>query len=119
LQRVRIEHNKHCQWLRYRDYFSSGVLPVLPGEVYPVNVEIWPTNVIIDKGSKLIFEVSSDDTQGYRGLKHTDSSDRQDSVVSFLCRDDWKWSRSKAGEQQPYLFRIKILELYYIANYPF
>ena len=66
----------HREWLPHRDYFSSDVLPVIPGEVYPVNVEIWPTNVVLDPGSKLVFEVSSGDTQGCERFKHTSPTDR-------------------------------------------
>ena len=57
-------HERHRPWLPHRDYFSTDVLPVLPGEVYPVDVEIWPTNVVMEKGDRLIFEVASGDTQG-------------------------------------------------------
>jgi hypothetical protein len=48
----------------------------MPGEVYPVDVEIWPTNVIVEKGGKLVLEVASGDTQGSGVFKHTGSDDR-------------------------------------------
>ena len=48
----------------------------MPGEVYPVDVEIWPTNVIVEKGGKLILEVASGDTQGSGIFKHTGPDDR-------------------------------------------
>ncbi|KAM0268882.1 hypothetical protein ACHAQH_009885 [Verticillium albo-atrum] len=46
------------------------------GEAYPVDVEIWPTNVIVEKGGKLVFEVSSGDTQGSGIFTHDDPSDK-------------------------------------------
>jgi predicted acyl esterase len=76
LRKVNTEHPRHRSWLPYRDYFSTDVLPVLPGEVYPVDVEIWPTNVVLEKGAKLVLEVASGDTQGSGVFKHTSKVDR-------------------------------------------
>jgi hypothetical protein len=76
MRKVNSEHAKHRPWLPYRDYFSNDVLPVMPGEVYPVDVEIWPTNVIVEKGGKLVLEVASGDTQGSGIFKHTGPDDR-------------------------------------------
>ena len=76
MRKANSEHAKHRPWLPYRDYFSTDVLPVMPGEVYPVDVEIWPTNVIVEKGGKLVLEVASGDTQGSGVFKHTGPDDR-------------------------------------------
>ena len=76
MRKVNTEHYKHRDYLPYRDYFSTDVLPVLPGEVYPVDVEIWPTNVILEPGARLIFEVSSGDTQGSGIFTHGGAEDR-------------------------------------------
>jgi len=75
-RKVDTTHHKHRPWLPYRDYFSTSVLPVLPGEVYPVDVEIWPTNVVLEPGAKLVLEVASGDTQGCGTFQHTSSVDR-------------------------------------------
>jgi predicted acyl esterase len=64
MRKVNVDHSKNRPYLPYRDYFSTDVLPVLPGEVYAVDVEIWPTNVVLESGAKLVLEVSSGDTQG-------------------------------------------------------
>lgn len=76
MRRVNKEHRKHREWLPYRDYFSTDVLPVMPGEVYPVDVEIWPTNVVLEPGACLVFEVSSGDTQGSGIFTHMEANDR-------------------------------------------
>lgn len=76
MRKVNDKHFRHRGYLPYRDYISSDVLPVLPGEVYPVDVEIWPTNVILEEGSKLVFEVASGDTQGSGIFQHNDPIDR-------------------------------------------
>jgi predicted acyl esterase len=76
LRKVNDSHHKHRTYLPYRDYFSTDVLPVLPGEVYPVEVEVWPTNVVLEAGAKLVFEVSSGDTQGSGIFTHNGEQDR-------------------------------------------
>ena len=76
LRKVNKDHVRHRQYLPYRDYYSTDVLPVLPGEVYPVDVEIWPTNVVLSPGSKLVFEVASGDTQGSGMFQHNSETDR-------------------------------------------
>jgi predicted acyl esterase len=64
MRKVNERHPRHRSHLPYRDYFSSDVQPVLPGEVYPVDIEMWPTNVVMENGARLVFEVASGDTQG-------------------------------------------------------
>lgn len=76
LRKTNPSHEKHREWLPHRDYIRADVLPVLPGEVYPVDVEIWPTNVVMEKGEKLVFEVASGDTQGCGTFQHISKIDR-------------------------------------------
>ncbi|KAI9825934.1 MAG: hypothetical protein M1819_000453 [Sarea resinae] len=76
LRHVNASHPKHRPWLPHRDYYSTDVQPVIPGEVYPVDVEVWPTNVVVEKGGKLVFEVASGDTQGSGIFQHNDPTDR-------------------------------------------
>lgn len=77
MRKVNSRHHKHRDHLPYRDYFESDVLPVLPGEVYPVDVEIWPTSVVLEPGSCLVFEISSGDTQGSGIFTHMGAGDRK------------------------------------------
>lgn len=67
---------KRAPYMPYRDYFSTDVQPVIPGEVYGVDVEIWPTNVVVEKGSRIVLEVSSGDTQGSGLFLHNSPTDR-------------------------------------------
>lgn len=76
LRRVHDEHPSHKPWLPHREYLSTDVQPVEPGEVYEVDVEIWPTNVVVEKGSRLVFELSSGDTQGSGVFQHNSQIDR-------------------------------------------
>ncbi|KAM5350313.1 hypothetical protein ACJ41O_006818 [Fusarium nematophilum] len=64
LRKTNPNHPRHREWLPHRDYFSTDVLPVIPGEVYGLDVEIWPTNVVLQPGERILFEVSGGDTQG-------------------------------------------------------
>ncbi|KAK4119835.1 alpha/beta-hydrolase [Parathielavia appendiculata] len=80
LRKVNREHPKHREWLPHRDYFSTDVLPVIPGEVYAVDVEVWPTNVVVEKGGRVVLEVASGDTQGSGIFLHDDPVDRAPEV---------------------------------------
>lgn len=82
-RKVHQDHPLHQPWLPHREYLSTDAQPVKAGEVYPVDVEIWPTNVVVDKGSKLVFEVSSGDTQGSGIFQHVSEVDRYE--LSFFC----------------------------------
>jgi X-Pro dipeptidyl-peptidase C-terminal non-catalytic domain len=59
-----------------RNYLSSDVQVVEAGKVYPVDVEIWPTNVVVEKGGKLAFEIAPADTQGSGIFLHNHPEDR-------------------------------------------
>ncbi|KAK8101711.1 hypothetical protein PG999_012085 [Apiospora kogelbergensis] len=76
MRKTHEEHPKHRPYLPYREYFSTDVLPVRGGEVYGVDVEIWPTNVVVDKGNRIVFEVASGDTQGSGIFQHNSPTDR-------------------------------------------
>nr|OQO24355.1 hypothetical protein B0A51_06639 [Rachicladosporium sp. CCFEE 5018] len=76
LRAVDTSHPRHKPWLPYRTYRSSDQLPVKPGEVYGVDLELWPTNVVVLPAEKLVFEVSSGDTQGAGLFEHNHPVDR-------------------------------------------
>lgn len=76
LRKVDTQHLKHREWLPHRNYLRTDVLPIIQGEIYGVEVEIWPTNVVVEVGGKLVLEVASGDTQGSGIFLHNDSTDR-------------------------------------------
>ncbi|CAK7206117.1 hypothetical protein SEUCBS139899_008901 [Sporothrix eucalyptigena] len=76
MRKVSVDHPKNRPWLPWREYLSTDVQPVIPGEVYAVDVEIWPTQVVVERGGKLVLEVSSGDTQGCGIFLHNDPKDR-------------------------------------------
>lgn len=67
---------RHTFWHPHRDYLSTEADLLVPGAVYDVDVEIWPTNVILARGERLVFEVSSGDTQGAGIFEHNSARDR-------------------------------------------
>ncbi|GKZ52847.1 hypothetical protein AnigIFM49718_003499 [Aspergillus niger] len=54
--------------------------PLVPGEVYKVTVEIWPTNVVVSPGNRLVFEIAGADTQGSGIFTHDHPKDRDEGV---------------------------------------
>ena len=76
LRRVNTNHPKHRDYLPWREYLSTDVQPVINNEIYEVDVEVWPTNVVFEPGARLQLEVSSGDTQGCGIFRHDDEVDR-------------------------------------------
>lgn len=76
LRKVDAEHHKHRAYLPWRQYTSTDVLPVIVGEIYAVDVEVWPTSVVVEPGARLVLEVASGDTQGCGIFRHDDPVDR-------------------------------------------
>ncbi len=46
------------------------------GEKYSVDVELWPTNVVLLPGETLAVQVSSGDTEGVSFFQHNHPDDR-------------------------------------------
>ncbi|KAF4627830.1 hypothetical protein G7Y89_g10321 [Cudoniella acicularis] len=83
LRKTNPSHPYHREYLPYREYHSSDAELLNPGEVYSVDVEIWPTNVVVGEGNKLVFEIAGTDTQGCGIFKHEDP-DRKEAVFKGL-----------------------------------
>ncbi len=84
LRKTASDHPRHKPWQPYREYRSDDVLPVRPGEVYGVDVEVWPTNVIVGKNHRLVLEVASGDTQGAGIFEHNSEIDRPRELLEGL-----------------------------------
>lgn len=76
LRKVATDHPKNRPYLPWREYLSTDVQPVVVGEIYEVDVEVWATSVVVEEGGKLVFEVASGDTQGSGVFRHDDPLDR-------------------------------------------
>ena len=61
---LRIEN-----WTRRdRKFISSGmstneIQKLMPGEFYPLDVEIWPTSIVVHPGYKLVLRIEGSDFQ--------------------------------------------------------
>lgn len=80
LRAVDSDNQRHRPYLPHRNYTSRDIQPVIQGEAYAVDVEVWPTNVVVERGGRLVFEVSSGDTQGSGIFLHNDPADRSPEV---------------------------------------
>jgi predicted acyl esterase len=77
---LRVSHRKQDlqRSKPYRPYHTHDELQkVRPGEIVPVEVEIWPTSVVFEPGDRLVLEIGSkdDDSTGFSFL-HTEPRDR-------------------------------------------
>ncbi|KAE8368343.1 Alpha/Beta hydrolase protein [Aspergillus caelatus] len=81
LRKTNPDHPSHRPWLPWRDFYRSDVQTVNPQKISPVDVEIWPMNVVVEAGGRLVLEISSRNTAGIGIWGHTDPNDR--SPVTF------------------------------------
>ncbi|KFY20313.1 hypothetical protein V491_03816 [Pseudogymnoascus sp. VKM F-3775] len=76
MRKIHETNARHRSYLMHREYLSTDVEEVKAKEVYAVDVEIWPTNVVVEKGGKIMLEVASGDTQGCGVFQHNSEADR-------------------------------------------
>lgn len=76
MSKVNIDSPWNRTYLPRREYRSCDVMVVESEVVYTCDVELWPTNVVVEEGGYLIFEISSEDTQGAGLFKHNSPDDR-------------------------------------------
>jgi len=69
--------------LPYRPYHSHDeVQPLTPGEVVPLDVEIWPTSMVFEAGHRLALDLEAHDGVGSIPFLHTDLLDRDPAVLA-------------------------------------
>ncbi|KAK7222952.1 hypothetical protein V2G26_010955 [Clonostachys chloroleuca] len=76
LRKVDVNNILHKDYLPHRNYYSTEVQPVEEGQKYEVDVEIWPTNVVLEPKETLVLEVAGHDTQGVGKFSHEHPDDR-------------------------------------------
>lgn len=84
LRKTNEQSPRNTPWHPHREYLSQDVAPIVAGEIYAVDVEIWPTNVVMSPGDILIFEISSGDTQGAGIFEHNSPADRSPDKLQGL-----------------------------------
>lgn len=80
LRKVDTTHSSHRDYLPYRNYFGSEVQPAKENEKYAVDVEIWPTNTVLEPEESLVLEIAGHDTQGVGNFSHGHPEDRKDEI---------------------------------------
>jgi predicted acyl esterase len=75
---LRASHRKldPSRSTRWRPFHTHDELQKLhPGEIAPVDIEIWPTSVVFERGERLVLEVGAkDDSRSF--FQHDDPRDR-------------------------------------------
>ncbi|KAJ5833651.1 hypothetical protein N7474_001962 [Penicillium riverlandense] len=84
LRKVNYSHPFNRDILPYRDYFRSDVQPVKEDEKYEVDVEVWPTNTILEPKETLVLEIAGHDTQGVGKFSHEHPEDRDPKALGGL-----------------------------------
>lgn len=80
----KVDQAKSTELLPHRNYLSTEVAPLETDKVYALDVEIWPTNVVIPKGHTLQLEVGPQDQQGGGVFTHQHPQDRVKDKLSGL-----------------------------------
>lgn len=83
---LRKEAEDSSDWLIKRNYRREDVQKVLKGEVYSVAIELWPTNVVVEEGGRLVLEVGPKDQQGCGITTHNHPEDRSASKLKGVNR---------------------------------
>ncbi|GAA5875152.1 hypothetical protein JCM8547_005537 [Rhodosporidiobolus lusitaniae] len=76
LRAVDTTSPRHRSYLPHRNYRRTEVSYLEPDTPYNLLVEIWPTAVVVEKGSSIVLEVATGDTQGAAIFLHNEPTDR-------------------------------------------
>ncbi|HTO06703.1 MAG TPA: CocE/NonD family hydrolase [Myxococcota bacterium] len=75
----RVSHRKldPARSQPWRPYHTHDELAkVAPGEIVPVEVEIWPTSIVLEPGERLVLELAAHDEPRIAPFLHDDPRDR-------------------------------------------
>jgi predicted acyl esterase len=73
----------------YRPFHTHDELQLLkPGEVVPVEIEVWPGSMVFKSGHRLVLEVASKDDPRIDPFTHTDPKDRIRSGTNSIHTGD-------------------------------
>jgi predicted acyl esterase len=76
---LRVSHRKldPARSKPYRPFHPHDELQKLtPGEIVPVELEIWPTSVVFEPGERLVLEIAAHDEPRIAPFLHDDPRDR-------------------------------------------
>ena len=84
---LRVSHRKLDQKRStpYRPFHTHDELQLVkPGEVVPVEIEIWPASMVLKREHRLVLEVASQDDPRIFPFTHTDPHDRIQSGTNAI-----------------------------------
>lgn len=81
---IDTSHHFHRDFMPYRHYHSTDVQPVKENEKYVFDVEVWPTNVVLEPGETLVLEIAGHDTQGVGNFSHGHAKDRDEKTFTGI-----------------------------------
>ncbi|GHJ83654.1 hypothetical protein NliqN6_0056 [Naganishia liquefaciens] len=96
LRAINESDPRHREWLPRRDYESKDVAYLEPEQKYDLLVEIWPTQVVVSPGGKIVLEVATGDSQGCGIFLHNEETDRNEADLGgqnilHLGPNDQNW----------------------------
>ena len=80
LRKLTRRPTRMSNFMPERDYLSTDVEVVKTGQVYTVDIELWPTSVVVEEGETLALEISSCDSEGVSLFGHNHPNDRPEQV---------------------------------------
>jgi len=82
LRAVNEKSPLHTHYLPRREYSRTSLLPVRAGEIYAVDIELWPTNVVIEVGETLALAIGAGDIKQPGAFTHISPIDRNEEELS-------------------------------------
>jgi predicted acyl esterase len=84
---LRVSHRKLDpeRSSEYRPYhLHDEIEPLIPGEIVPVDVELWPTSMVFEAGHRLALDIEAHDGVGPGLFRHDDPDDRHPSLLAGI-----------------------------------
>lgn len=74
----------------YKPYYSfDEIQKLIPGEVYPLDIEIWDSAIVVAKGNRLLLEIGSQNQSGCALLTQTADDRVWEADVTLYTGDEY------------------------------
>lgn len=74
----------------YKPYYSfDEIQKLIPGEVYPLDIEIWDSAIVVAKGNRLLLEIGSQNQSGCALLTQTADDRVWEADVTLYTGDEF------------------------------
>ncbi|MNW65624.1 hypothetical protein D3C74_440210 [compost metagenome] len=76
--------------MEYKPYYSfDEIQKLIPGEVYPLDIEIWDSAIVVAKGNRLLLEIGSQNQSGCALLTQTADDRVWEADVTLYTGDEF------------------------------